>query len=118
MSAGQYKHKVYADEPVATQDADTGEEVVEFVERGAMRCKVEPISGREALRSEQIIADMDTRITVRWSTFAAAITAKWRLRFERNGSQSVTYNIARPPAERFMEMREIEFICSSGLNDG
>lgn len=118
MSAGKYRHKVWADEPIAAQDEDTGEEVVEFVARGSMSCAIEPITGREALRADQILADMDTRITVRWSPFAAQITAKWRLRFERYGSQSVTYNITRPPAEKFMGMREIEFMCNSGLNDG
>jgi len=118
MRAGDYLHKVWADEPMAMKDVDSGEEVVEFVPRGRLSCSIMPIGGRELLRSEQITADMDTRIAVRWSSFAATITAKWRLRFERNGSQPLIFNIARPPAERFMEMREIEFICNSGKNDG
>jgi SPP1 family predicted phage head-tail adaptor len=114
---GEYRHKIWADEPVATQDEDTGEEVVEFVPRERVSCKIEPFDGREALRADQILADADTRIVVPWSSFAATITAKWRLRFVRTGT-SVIYNIARPPAERLMGMREIEFVCSSGLNDG
>lgn len=115
--AGEYKHKIWPAEPVTSQDPDTGEEIVQFVRRSSMRCKIEPIDGREALRADQIIADMDTRITVHWSTFAAGITAKWRLEFERLNTL-IIYNIARPPAEKLMGMREIEFSCNSGLNDG
>jgi head-tail adaptor len=115
---GEFRHKVWADEPVALQDPDSGEELIEFVPRGRMSCKILPITGREFLRSDQILADMDTRVIVRWSTFAAQITAKWRLRFERNGSQPMTFNIARPPAERGLQMREIEFFCNTGKNDG
>jgi len=118
MKLGDYQHKVWADEPVITQDPDTGEEVIDdWTPRGRMSCAIEPISGRERLRADLIIADMDTRITVQWSTFAAAITAKWRLRFVRNGT-NVIYNISRPPSEKLMGMREIEFVCNSGLNDG
>ncbi len=117
MKNGEFRHTIYADEPVTTQDQDTGEEVVDFVERGRMRCRIEPIDGREALQAEQIVADMDTLITVHWSTFASRITAKWRLRFSRS-TGDIVYNIARPPAEKLMKMREIEFTCNSGANDG
>ncbi len=117
MKAGHYKHKVWADEPVATQDTDTGEELITWTPRERVSCAIQPIDGREQLRADQILADLDTRITVRWSTFTAGITAKWRLRFVRNGGETV-YNISRPPVEKNMGMREIEFLCNSGLNDG
>ena len=117
MNAGRLRHKVWADEPVVSQDSTTGEELVTWTPRERISCAIEPITGREQLRADQILADLDTRITTRWSTFTASITAKWRLRFIRNGSE-VVYNISRPPVEKLLGMREIEFLCNSGLNDG
>lgn len=117
MRAGKRLHRVWVDEPVPTQDP-SGDLVEAWVARGQMRCSIEPVSGREALRAGQVLAEMDTRITALWSLFTSQIKANWRFRFERNGTDPIIYNIARPPAEKNMAMREIEFMCGSGLNNG
>lgn len=112
MRAGELRHTVYADEPISASDGEGGE-VINWVPRLKFKAAVEPISGREALRSNQIVASMDTRITLRWSVEAAAIKPNWRLRHD-----GVIYNIARPPAEKALGRREIEIMVSSGLNQG
>lgn len=117
MKGGLLRHRMFVDEPVTVRNL-TGEEVMEWQQRAQLWCSIEPIGGREASRANQIIADLDTRIVTRWSTFAAGITAKWRFRFERNQTAPMIYNIVRPPAERRLSMRELEFSCKSGLNDG
>jgi SPP1 family predicted phage head-tail adaptor len=120
MRAGQLKHRVIPDEPVATQD-ETGAEIVTWTPREEMLCAIEPIGGREALRAGATIADMDTRITTRWSPFVSTINAKWRLRHVRDvgaGPIETIYNVKRPPAEKNLAQREVEFMCQTGLNLG
>ena len=111
MRAGRLRHRLTVQEPITSRN-ETGEELVTWVTRGTVWSAIEPIRGKEALTSNQIIADMDTRITVRWSGFADDINAKWRLRH-----QGVTYNITSI-SHKDMGQREIELMCKSGLNDG
>lgn len=112
MRAGALRHTVWADEPVSASDG-AGGQVVTWTPRLSFKASIEPITGREVLRSNQVIADLDTRITLRWSLAASVINATWRL---RHGG--VTYNIARPPAEKNIGHREIEILANSGLNQG
>lgn len=109
MQAGKLRHVVVCDSPVMN---DAGE-ITGFVFAFRQRCSIDPLRGREALRAEQIIADMDTLITMRWSPRAEQINATWRL---RHGD--VIYNIAAPPTHVHMARRSIEFACKSGANAG
>jgi SPP1 family predicted phage head-tail adaptor len=111
MKAGKLRHIIYADEPVIGQ-TDAGEETVTWTEAFTMRGSLEPIAGREALRAGEIIADSDTRITVRWSLNSARVTAKWRLRYE-----GIVFNLQRVLPIDFRR-QEIEIFASSGLNQG
>lgn len=65
------------------------------------------------MRANQLVADMDTRITTRWTADTAAITAKDRLLVGLT-----IYNIVRPPADLKSRHREVEIMCNSGINDG
>lgn len=112
MRAGRLKHRIEIDEPVTTQTA-SGDEVVTWTAFGTVWGSIEPLKGRERLQAGEIIADMDTRINIRWSAHVDRIEAGWRL---KHGG--VIYNISSPPAEVMMEQREIEMMCKSGANDG
>jgi SPP1 family predicted phage head-tail adaptor len=106
------RHTVWADERVSLPDG-AGGQALTWVPRFAFKASIEPITGREQMRANQPLADLDTRITLRWSKDAAALNATWRL---RHGS--VIYDIKRPPVEKTLGRREIEILAGSGLNQG
>jgi len=106
------RHTVWADERLAVADGAGGEKVT-WVPRLKFKARIEPVSGREQLRGNQLLADTNTRITLRYSRAAAAIKPTWRL---RHGAQ--IYNISAPPIEKNLGHAEIEILASSGLNDG
>jgi len=112
LQRGKYRHRVVCDEPITSQ-ASNGEEIVTFVPAFTLWSRIEPLSGRERLEAGQIVAEGSTRICVFWSTQAARINAKWRLRH-----RDTIYNISGPPAEIDMGHREIEIIATSGVNLG
>lgn len=111
MNAGRRDHRLIVDEPIETQDASGAMEVT-WNPITTVWAGIEPLRGREALTSNQILAEMDTRITILWSVIAAQITAKHRFRH-----QSTVYNIVSL-AETNMGRRDIECLCKSGLNNG
>ena len=106
------RHTVWADERTSVSDG-AGGQTATWVPRFAFKASIEPITGREQMRANQPLADLDTRIRLRWSESAAAINATWRL---RHGS--VIYDIKRPPVETHLGKREIEILAGSGLNQG
>lgn len=112
LQRGKYRHRIACDEPV-TSTAENGEELVSFVEAFKLWSRIEPINGRERTTGNQVIAEGSTRIRIFWSTQAARINAKWRLRH-----RDTIYNISDPPAEIEMGRREIEILATSGVNLG
>lgn len=112
MNAGKLRHRVEVDEPVTSQN-DTGEEVVTFTPWASkIWAEVHPLTGRERLQSNGIIASFDTRIEIRWSPENARIDAKWRILFS-----GVIYNIVSAEDIDFAH-RRIEIMATSGLNAG
>lgn len=111
MRAGRLRHRLLIDEPQVSQDY-SGDEIVTWTPYAEVYADIQPVTGREAFRADQILAEMDTRITVRWSSHIDRVTAKWRLRFKNE-----IYNIVSV-AHKGMRNREVEFLCKSGLNDG
>lgn len=73
---------------------------------------VEPVRGREALIGGGILADMDTRIVLRYDSISAQLTARDRI--EYGGARYNIYSIA----ELRTAGRELEVMCKSGVNDG
>jgi SPP1 family predicted phage head-tail adaptor len=112
MRAGLLRHRVQFDEAVTTQD-DTGGEVVTWTYRFTEWARIEPRSGREQLRANQILADADTKIVLRWSPTTDQINATWRC---RHGN--LIYNIMAPPSHIEFGRRTIELLVKSGLNNG
>jgi len=114
MNRGKFRHRIFCDEPMTTQDAN-GEEVVSFPAYLSFRVwsQIEPLTGRELLTGRQTLAEGTTRIRIFWSTRAERINAKWRL---RHGN--TVYNIAGPPMHIEMARRVIEIMATSGVNAG
>lgn len=115
MKIGSRRHRLLAQERFAVPDGEGGENE-EWIPRGAVLwAGVEPLTGRELMRANQVIADMDTRITVGWNPQTDKIRATWRFVDMKRGT---IYNIVRPPINKELANKEIEFIANSGANKG
>lgn len=112
MKAGLLRHRVAVDEAVVVQDT-FGEPLTTWTTRAVVWAKVEPLRGREATQlGAQLLADMDTRVTMRWTPTIAAINPRWRLRFG-----AIVYNVVSV-ADIEMKHERFELLCSSGKNLG
>jgi len=111
MRIGTYRHRINLERPDNAQDA-TGGVVPGFTLAHRVWSRIEPIRGREANAGDQLLAEADTRIFIRYSTFVEEINEKWRITF---GSR--VYNVVSV-GELYMGRREIEINCKSGRNDG
>lgn len=115
MNAGRLRHRVWIDAGVDTQDATTGEPVRSWSPVVEVWAEIKPVRGREAMVNGGILAQMDTRITVRPPS-GFDLTAKHRIRHIVNG-QTIIYNVVSP-AETLLEHNEVEVMCKSGQNEG
>lgn len=113
MRAGRFDQRLTFDAPVVTPDA-AGGQVTAWVTQFTVWAWIHPLTGRERVRSDQVIAELDTKIVVRWDSRTAKITAAWRAR----GIGGQVYSIIRPPVQADMGRREIELLCSVGVNRG
>jgi SPP1 family predicted phage head-tail adaptor len=107
LRIGRLAHRVEFLEPVVSHEAN-GSESIAYEPTFERWAAVEPIKGAEAMRANQPLEVMDTRVLVRWSASAAAISAKWRARF-----RGVLYDVVSVANTRSAE-REIEIMCRSG----
>jgi len=94
-----------------TQGA-TGELSVTFEPFATVWGSIEPIRGREALVNTVNLAQMDTKIRLRWTPQLDAMTTEWRLRYKE-----LVYDIVSI-AHVMTGKRELEVLCKSGTNQG
>lgn len=112
MNAGRLRHRIDVEQRTETQDA-SGDPVVAWSTLGTIWGAVEPLRGRESTYAgEQILGEMDTRITVRWSPLSAQITVGHRLTH-----QGSLFNVVSA-AHVKLAQREVEIMAKSGVNDG
>lgn len=105
------RHRLTVQEPVETQN-ETGEYDITWTTVGTVWGAIEPMKGRERLQADQIGAEMDTRIRIRWSPLTETMNAKYRL-----VHQGVNYNIVSLAEYKFAR-DEIEVMAVSGRNNG
>ena len=111
MRAGKLDKRLDIEQPISTQDS-SGSPVISWLAVGTVWASIEPIKGREALTSNQVLGTMDARIRIRQHPLLAAINPKWRCKY--NGQ---FFNIISV-AHIALGNREIELMCLSGANDG
>lgn len=107
MRAGRLRHRVVYLEPVAAIEPN-GSEVIEYVPRFRRWSAVEPIKGAEALRANQPLGVMDTRILTRWSPEFDKVSDKWRATH-----RGVVYGLVSVVNAKTAD-REIEIMAKSG----
>lgn len=114
MRAGRMHTRITFDKPTAVSDA-AGGTVVTWVPVFTAWADVHPLTGRETTRTNQTIAELDTRIRIRYDGQSRNIDATWRA---RDVARGIVYNIVRPPINSDTRDRDLEILCSSGVNRG
>jgi len=114
IRAGQHRSRITFDKPSPAADAAGGQAII-WLPQFTTWAWIHPLTGRERVYSEQTIAELDVRIRLRWDPLTALITAAWRARGLEDGS---IYSIVRPPCIADMKRRDIELLCSVGMNRG
>lgn len=113
MRAGKLNQRVIVERPQETQGA-SGAVTTAWVTVATVWGEVAPATTRmrERLAANQLLADMDTVVKLRWAPIIQSIDATWRLRLG-----ATIYNIIGA-ANVYLANREIEVLCVSGKNDG
>lgn len=111
VNAGQLDRRVAFDAATVTRGA-SGEERVAWTELFTVWGAVLPVTGREKLNGAQVLADMDTRIRIRYSSQSAVLTPKHRARVG-----STVYNIVSVVNLQSAGVM-LELLCHSGTNQG
>lgn len=113
MRAGRLRHRIIMERAVpVTTDGSTVTTWQPLGTDGKNWGAVEPIRGREALIAGATLAEMDTRIILRYNSLSATLTARDRISYA-----GVIYNL-QSIVEVRTARREIEFLAKSGLNNG
>lgn len=107
MRNGRYRHRVVYLEPVITVE-DNGSERVDYVPRFRRWSAVEPIKGAEAMRANQPLAVMDTRILVRHTPALDVLSEKWRALH-----RGTLYDLVSVVNVRMAD-RDVEIMAKSG----
>lgn len=113
MRAGRSRSRITFDKPSRSADA-AGGQAVAWLPQFTVWAWIHPLTGRELVQSEQTIAELTTRINLRHDPLTKRITAAWRAR----GQDGTVYSIIRPPLNADLRNREIELLCSVGMNRG
>lgn len=111
MRAGPLRHRIAFEAPADTED-DLGGVTTTWSPVATVRGSIEPLTGREGMAGQQILAGSDTRLRIRWSPRMAGCLPTWRA---LHGG--VVYNIVHVSHVR-LEQRMIELLCKSGTNEG
>lgn len=111
MRAGDLRHEVQIQYPIVTQ-GPSGAEAITWGSFGTLRARIDPLRGDEKFFAEQPLAELDTRIRIRWSPNNDQITEKWRVVHNR-----VIYDIKNVIHVRLAQ-RTIDLMCKSGVNNG
>lgn len=102
------------DEPVATED-ESGSEVIAWVPRMTVWCSIEPLTGREALNANQMLATIDTKIVMRWSPSVDAVVATWRgQQVNRQGDRAGPLYDFQSVAHVAFRRQEVDVLARAG----
>ncbi len=77
---GQLRHKVTVQSVTETENS-FGETVKTLVDVADVYARVQPLQGRELFAAQQVMAEITTRITMRYSTDVAAVSPKHQVKF-------------------------------------
>jgi SPP1 family predicted phage head-tail adaptor len=111
MRAGKLRHRVTFQRYAAGQGA-SGQPTRDWQTVRTVWAEVTPITGRERVVAAAEVAELDTKIRIRYTPEFEPMTAKWRAVY-----RGVFYDI-KSVANVNMADREIELFAQSGVNVG
>lgn len=111
MRGGPLRHRVDFEERRETDDP-LGGVVLSWLPVFSVWASIEPLTGREFRAGNQVLAEANTLIRVRWSAQVEQVPPTWRI---VHGSD--IYNIAHI-AHVKQGRQMVEFLCKSGTNEG
>jgi SPP1 family predicted phage head-tail adaptor len=111
MNAGLLDRRVWIDKRTTAQDS-SGDPVVAWVPQGEVWARIIPLTGREDDVDNDIMAEVDTRIRLRYSPVTVALSAVDRIRYGER-----IYNIVSAVDVNTAHV-EVLVNAKSGLNDG
>jgi len=106
MKAGKLRHRIELQSNAPTQDS-YGEPIASWTTDDTVWASIEPLSGRELLRAQEVHAEVTTRIRVRYpgALGASTLTADDRI---KHGARIFEIAAVINPDERD---RELELLC-------
>jgi SPP1 family predicted phage head-tail adaptor len=111
FEAGRLRHRVTVEAPTEVQDPETGAITVVWSPLWSnVAAEIAPRSGREFLAAQQLQAEVNTLITLRWR---AGLTAKHRI-----VHGETIYNPAAILTDPDSGIEYLVAACSTGTNEG
>ena len=110
MQAGRLRHRVTIQEPVKSQDPETGAVINGWRDVVTTWAEITDLSAREFIAAQAVNSSITTRIVIR---FRRGVTSRNRI-----VHQGVIYNIAGALADNKSGKEYLTIPCSMGVNDG
>lgn len=109
IQAGKLRHRVVIQNPVETQDQNTGAVVINWVDVATVWASIEPLSAKEFVAAQALDSEISARITIR---YRSDITAKMRL---YHAHKRMYYDIHGILSDKNSGLEYITLPCSEGL---
>jgi len=116
MNAGRLKHIVWIDRRTTVQDS-SGDPVVTWEPVAQVKAQIMPRTGREDDVDNDILADVDTQIYLRYSPLTATLSPVDRIRYSNSYGERI-YNIVGFPMDVETAHDVVLVNTKAGLNDG
>lgn len=117
MIKANFPHRISLQLATEVQES-TGAPVKDWTTLATVYARIEPMSGRETLIGGGILAECDTKITIRFAPAVAAVfSAKARAVHAAEGRPVTYFNIVNV-SEPDLARGTFELRCKSGTNEG
>lgn len=109
INLGKFRHRLVIQNPVYTQDQNTGAMTPSWVNVATVWASIDPLSAREFVASESETSKVTARITIK---YRPGINADMRL---YHASKDKYYNIEGELADKDSGLEYITLPCSEGV---
>jgi SPP1 family predicted phage head-tail adaptor len=109
MLAGPLNRRITLQRPLESRDANYANVQLTWEDVATVWAALEPVSGREFLRNQEVQSELSTRVRLRWQPALAGLTPKWRL--QHNGR---TFGIDAVVNVREANV-EFELVCTEAF---
>lgn len=110
IAAGRLRHRVLIQNPVTSQDPETGAPVTTWADLATVYAELVAASVREFVAAQAIDSEVTTRITIR---HRAGVTNKSRIIH-----RGQVFNVHGVLADPVSGLEYMTLPCSEGINDG